>query len=608
MADDVRLITTVGAGSVVAPAGYNCVVLEAWGGGAGGQVAASQEGGGGGGAYCNLFQPSSAGQTWFYSVGAGGAPGVAGGNSFAADASTYAAAVGGISANGGTTATASDSVSATGTGKGFNLGAWFGFSGGKGKAPQGGSGTRGGSGGGGTGGKAGVAMDGGAGSGSAGGAGGWGNNGTAPQTGTAASGAAGAAGATHVDGGGGGGGGGGGAGTGGAGGVPGGGGGGGGQTGNAGTGARGQVRLTFTNKTIGSLTGMGQQVTASVGTLTASGNPTQLNPSDKKNVNVVLSNSNKTVTGNDPTNNWVRSTNARAGKRYVEFTTTTVANSVIGIADLSALTFPGADAKSFGMFSSSAGSIAGTFPSWGPAYASGNVLGMAVDFTAAKVWYRVNGGAWNAGGSADPATGIGGWDIALYTGDPDYLVVSGDVGCVTTVNFGATAFAATQPSGYLAWDGNPNVSANITGASAPASAGTLTVKGSVAPTITGVQATASVGTLTVNIGVNVSAAITGAQATASAGTLGFKGNVAPALTGVQANASPGTLTFRGNVAPTITGNVATTGVGSLTVSIPGTGRTKVWTGSAWTIKPVKVWTGSAWVQKPAKVWNGTAWV
>lgn len=38
-----------------------------------------------------------------------------------------------------------------------------------------------------------------------------------------------------------------------------------------------------------------------------------------------------------------------------------------------------------------------------------------------------------------------------------------------------------------------------------------------------------------------------------------------------------------------------------------TGGIKVWSGSAWVIKPVKVWNGSAWVVKPLKRWNGTAW-
>jgi hypothetical protein len=35
---------------------------------------------------------------------------------------------------------------------------------------------------------------------------------------------------------------------------------------------------------------------------------------------------------------------------------------------------------------------------------------------------------------------------------------------------------------------------------------------------------------------------------------------------------------------------------------------KVWTGSAWVLKPTKVWSGSAWVQKSGKYWNGSAWI
>ena len=44
------------------------------------------------------------------------------------------------------------------------------------------------------------------------------------------------------------------------------------------------------------------------------------------------------------------------------------------------------------------------------------------------------------------------------------------------------------------------------------------------------------------------------------------------------------------------------------VATAATGRAKVWSGSAWALKPVKVWSGSAWVEKPLKVWNGSAWV
>jgi len=221
---------------------------------------------------------------------------------------------------------------------------------------------------------------------------------------------------------------------------------------------------------------------------------TTLNPADKKNINVVLSNGNLTVTGNDPVNNWVRSTTPTTLKRYVEFTCTTVANTINGLSDLSAPTFPGANALSFGLFSNGFGSIAGTFPDWKTPYASGNVLGMAVDLTAKLIWWRINGGIWNGDPTANPATGVGGFSIAAYTGAVHYLIASGDLTCVSTVNFGATAFAAAAPAGFSPWD------------------------------------------------------------------------------------------------------------------IPPTGRCKVWTGSAWVLKPVKWWSGSAWITKPMKVWNGTAWV
>jgi hypothetical protein len=179
---------------------------------------------------------------------------------------------------------------------------------------------------------------------------------------------------------------------------------------------------------------------------------TTLNPADKKNANVVLSNGNLTVTGNDASNNWVRSTTAKTDKVYVEVTHTTVANSCFGIADLSALTFPGSNDKSFGLYSNGFGSINGAFPDWLTPYVSGNVVGMAIDFTAKLVWCRVGAGNWNGSPTANPAAGIGGFSIAAYTGAVHYFVSSGGTGSVATVNFGATAFANAAPAGFGAWD------------------------------------------------------------------------------------------------------------------------------------------------------------
>src|SRR6478609_9494773 len=61
--------------------------------------------------------------------------------------------------------------------------------------------------------------------------------------------------------------------------------------------------------------------------------PSTFNPLDKKD-------------GNVAPNNWARSSRAKTGKRYVEFTITKVANTIVGISGGGAIaTYPGADAN-----------------------------------------------------------------------------------------------------------------------------------------------------------------------------------------------------------------------------------------------------------------------
>ena len=77
---------------------------------------------------------------------------------------------------------------------------------------------------------------------------------------------------------------------------------------------------------------------------------------------------------------------------------------------------------------------------------------MAIDFTALRVWFRRNNGTWNNGGSADPATGVGGIDVSsLFTGVAAYpSVFLGATSLNFTLNVGATAFAYAIPSGFTA--------------------------------------------------------------------------------------------------------------------------------------------------------------
>lgn len=185
---------------------------------------------------------------------------------------------------------------------------------------------------------------------------------------------------------------------------------------------------------------------------------TTLNPADKKNGDVVLSNGNLTVTGNDVGgNNWVRSTDPQNGKVYVEFSIDTVANTVVGIADagISIPSYIGSDDDSFGLFYHGFGSLNGNFPDWETPYTTGDIVGMAIDLDNKLVWWRVGSGAWNGSVTADPETGTEG--IALgsdYIGTEHLVVVSGDETCVTTVNFGATSYANPAPVGFGPWE-NP---------------------------------------------------------------------------------------------------------------------------------------------------------
>lgn len=388
-------------------------------------------------------------------------------------------------------------------------------------------------------------------------------------------------------------------------------------TGVAATGAVGQV--TVVGKAVVSVTGVAAQ--GSVGQLTVASGAT-LNPADKKNGLLTLSNGNLTATSTDSGgNNWVRSTTSQTGKRYVEFKVDTYAAShAFGISDLSAITYVGADAHSFGLYGNGFGGINGTFPDWGGGagtpyntFTTGDTVCMAVDLTAKKVWWKINAGGWN-GGFGDPVAGTGGNDISAYTGTPHYIIVSGGLNFVSTVNFGATAFTYTPPSGYSSWNGVTNVSTTLTGVAATGAVGQVTVTAKQFVTVipTGVAGTGAVGQVGVSAGLKVIP--TGVAATGAVGqvTVGLGTGITASATGVFATGFVGqvTVTSKQFVSITAAGVQGTGFVGQASVSLPigGLKNVKVWNGSAWVAKPVKVWSGSTWVQKSWKRWNGSAWV
>lgn len=88
----------------------------------------------------------------------------------------------------------------------------------------------------------------------------------------------------------------------------------------------------------------------------------------------------------------------------------------------------------------------------GPFFDDGDVVGMAVNATTRRVWFRINGGVWNGSGGNSPITGVGG---VLIAGSGDiYAAVCSDDTATYRVNVGAVLAGAvpwgqTSPPGVI---------------------------------------------------------------------------------------------------------------------------------------------------------------
>ena len=180
-----------------------------------------------------------------------------------------------------------------------------------------------------------------------------------------------------------------------------------------------------------------------------SGTITTWNPSDK-HANITLSNGN--LTAEVVTFNYfygVRATNSKtAGKWYWEETVDVDINRrCIGIGTINATLSPqvGYDVYGYGYRDDGKKWHNGSGVSFGATYTATDVIGVALDLDNNKIWFSKNGN-WQASGNPSdgtneafslspaayfPMTSLG------YTGDKD------------TVNFGASAFAHTVPTGFV---------------------------------------------------------------------------------------------------------------------------------------------------------------
>lgn len=189
------------------------------------------------------------------------------------------------------------------------------------------------------------------------------------------------------------------------------------------------------------------------GAIVAPLTPTNWNPSDKS-ANMSLSNGNLTATSTNFSVGVRAVKGNNSGKFYWEATLANGGSSAddvglgLATADLTSTAPVGTTAVSLNSIFVNGSSIS-TFPGM----SNGVIVGIAVDLTVKLIWYRnAAAGIWNNNGSANPATGVGGINIAsVATGllFPLFQVGAAS-GHAATANFGATAFNGAVPSGYTA--------------------------------------------------------------------------------------------------------------------------------------------------------------
>lgn len=136
-----------------------------------------------------------------------------------------------------------------------------------------------------------------------------------------------------------------------------------------------------------------------------------------------------------------------SGKWYWEVTPTTISTeALIGVANSSARLdyYTGQDANGWSYYKVNGNKYNNAISTaYGTSYAAGNIIGIALDMDAGKVWFSKNGTWQNSG---DPAAGTN----AAFTGLTGtlYPTTSGAIVGNHTANFGASAFTYSAPSGF----------------------------------------------------------------------------------------------------------------------------------------------------------------
>lgn len=180
---------------------------------------------------------------------------------------------------------------------------------------------------------------------------------------------------------------------------------------------------------------------------------TTWNPADKS-PNVNLTGGNLLAYGaTGGFNGLVRATNSVAGGKYMFSYTMVALDARIGTGDASASLNNNLHAAAWAYWPSTGEVYGGGGGPRGTAAAAsaGQVVDIAVNFATGKVWVRVAAGLWNNSGAADPATGVGGFDISTILGVGPWFPMAQVDGLSAQAIL--NCFPTSYPAGFLPWDG-----------------------------------------------------------------------------------------------------------------------------------------------------------
>jgi hypothetical protein len=236
--------------------------------------------------------------------------------------------------------------------------------------------------------------------------------------------------------------------------------------------------------------------------------------SNNKASSITLSNSDLTCTSSSNDNKSVRSTTSKSsGKKYIEVTITDAYNGglfMLGFGSASqsvdpGIGFDGTDGVAFHVnstaywFTDSGNTIYSSF-SYGDTFDDGDILSVIVDFDNDTISFKRNDNFIYQN-----------IDAHLDSFTDRYFFCSPNRDTLT-INFGASSFNYTPPSGYSAWDVDSSaVSASVTGTVGNADAEGLTANVSLnySVSVSGTVGDATADGLTANITSQNNATVTG---------------------------------------------------------------------------------------------------